>query len=80
MSLIYKKILARKKKNKSLLVVLIDPDKFNEELEVLEGHVVRTSKSMENVKSRYGKLFGKIEKMHEIETDFEDQEKKLIES
>jgi len=29
MSLVYKKILAQKKKNKPLLAVLIDPDKFN---------------------------------------------------
>lgn len=52
---------------RSLDGLLVEGNKFNEELEVLEGHVVRTSKSMENVKSRYGKLFGKMEKMHELE-------------
>ena len=61
---------------RSLDGLIVEGTKFNEELEVLEGHVVRTSKSMENVKSRYGKLFGKMEKMHELEPT----EQKLIES
>lgn len=61
---------------RSLDGLIVEGGKFNEELEVLEGHVVRTSKSMENVKSRYGKLFGKMEKMHELEPT----EQKLIES
>jgi len=61
---------------RSLDGLLVEGSKFNEELEVLEGHVVRTSKSMENVKSRYGKLFGKMEKMHELEPS----DQKLIES
>ncbi len=61
---------------RSLDGLLVEGGKFNEELEVLEGHVVRTSKSMENVKSRYTKLFGKMEKMHELEPT----EQKLIES
>jgi DNA recombination protein RmuC len=61
---------------RSLDGLLVEGVKFNEELEVLEGHVVRTSKSMENVKSRYGKLFGKMEKMQELEPT----EQKLIES
>lgn len=61
---------------RSLDGLIVEGVKFNEELEVLEGHVVRTSKSMENVKSRYGKLFGKMEKMHELEPS----ENKMIES
>lgn len=61
---------------RSLDGLLVEGTKFNEELEVLEGHVVRTSKSMENVKSRYTKLFGKMEKMHELEPS----DQKLIES
>jgi len=65
---------------RSLDGLIVEGNKFNEELEVLEGHVVRTSKSMENVKSRYGKLFGKMEKMHELEESADSQEKKLIES
>jgi DNA recombination protein RmuC len=54
---------------RSLDGLIVEGAKFNEELEVLEGHVVRTSKSMENVKSKYGKLFGKMEKMHELESE-----------
>jgi DNA recombination protein RmuC len=61
---------------RSLDGLIVEGSKFNEELEVLEGHVVRTSKSMENVKSRYGKLFGKMEKMHELEAT----EQKLLET
>lgn len=61
---------------RSLDGLIVEGSKFNEELEVLEGHVVRTSKSMENVKSRYGKLFGKMEKMHELETS----DQKLLET
>lgn len=61
---------------RSLDGLIVEGGKFNEELEVLEGHVVRTSKSMENVKSRYGKLFGKMEKMHELEP----AENKMIKS
>lgn len=61
---------------RSLDGLMVEGSKFNEELEVLEGHVVRTSKSMENVKSKYTKLFGKMEKMHELESS----DQKLIES
>lgn len=61
---------------RSLDGLIVEGTKFNEELEVLEGHVVRTSKSMENVKSRYGKLFGKMEKMQELEPS----DQKLLES
>jgi hypothetical protein len=35
---------------------------------------------MDNVKNRYTKLFGKIEKMHEIEGVQTDSETKLLES
>jgi DNA recombination protein RmuC len=62
---------------KSLDGLIVEGSKFNEDLEVLEGHITRTSKSMETVKSRYTKLYGKIEKMQEIE---EATETKLIES
>jgi DNA recombination protein RmuC len=57
---------------KSLEGLLVEGEKFNQELEVLEGHVVRTSKSMETVKSRYVKLQGKMEKMHQIETEVDN--------
>lgn len=65
---------------KSLDGLIVEGNKFNEELETLEGHIVKSAKSMDNVKGRYGKLFGKIEKMHEIEGTSENQETKLLES
>jgi DNA anti-recombination protein RmuC len=41
--------------------IQVEAEKFDAELEVLDGHVSRTTKSMDNVKSKFGKLFGKIE-------------------
>jgi len=64
---------------KSLDGLIVEGNKFNEELETLEGHIVRSAKSMDNVKNKYGKLFGKIEKMHEIE-GVGETDTKLIES
>jgi DNA recombination protein RmuC len=54
---------------RSLDGLVVEGIKFNDDLEVLEGHVIRTSKSMESVKSRYLKLFGKMEKMQELEPE-----------
>ena len=64
---------------KSLDGLIVEGNKFNEELETLEGHIVKSAKSMDNVKNKYGKLFGKIEKMHEIEGVTEESPK-LLES
>ena len=52
---------------KALGGIKVEAEKFNEELGVLERHVLNSYKSMDNVKSRYGKLFGRIESVQEIE-------------
>ena len=65
---------------KSLDGLIVEGNKFNEELDTLDGHITRSAKSMDNVKNRYTKLFGKIEKMHEIEGVQTDSEAKLLES
>jgi DNA recombination protein RmuC len=65
---------------KSLDGLIVEGNKFNEELDTLDGHITRSAKSMDNVKNRYTKLFGKIEKMHEIEGVQTDSETKLLES
>lgn len=51
---------------KSLAGIRVEAEKFDGELGVLDGHITRTTKSMDNVKSKYGKLFGKISAVQEI--------------
>lgn len=56
---------------KSLDGLVVEGHKFSEELDVLEGHIVRTSKSIETVKSKYSKLQGKMDKIQELESQAE---------
>ncbi len=60
---------------KALSGIKVEAEKFDEELSVLDGHVTRTSKSMDNVKSRFGKLFGKIEGAQVLK---EPEQKRLL--
>ena len=46
---------------KSLSGVKTEAVKFDEELGILGGHIVRTYKAMDNVKIKFSRLFGKIE-------------------
>jgi len=46
---------------KSLGGIRIEAEKFSDDLGVLDGHITRTSKSMDNVKTKFGRLFGKID-------------------
>ena len=61
---------------KALGGIKIEAEKFNEELGVLERHVSNSYKSMDTVKSKFVKLFGKIESVQTIE---EPEQKKLLE-
>uniref|UniRef100_A0A7C4XSZ5 DNA recombination protein RmuC n=1 Tax=candidate division WWE3 bacterium TaxID=2053526 RepID=A0A7C4XSZ5_UNCKA len=45
---------------KTLAGIQLEAEKFEEDLGVLDGHITRTSKSMDTVKSKYGKLIGKL--------------------
>jgi DNA recombination protein RmuC len=47
---------------KSLSGIKTEAEKFDDELGVLSGHIVRTYKAMDNVKIKFSKLFGKIER------------------
>jgi hypothetical protein len=47
--------------------IKVEAGKFNDELGVLEKHVSDSYKSMDKVKSKFGKLFGKIESVESIE-------------
>ena len=51
---------------KALAGIKVEAEKFSEDLEVLDGHITRTSKSMDTVKTKYQKLFGKIDGIHAI--------------
>lgn len=61
---------------KALGGIKIEAEKFNEELGVLERHVSNSYKSMDTVKNKFGKLFGRIESVQSIE---EPEQKKLLE-
>jgi DNA recombination protein RmuC len=61
---------------KALGGIKIEAEKFNEDLGVLERHITNSYKSMDGVKNRFGKLFGKIESVQSIE---EPEQKKLLE-
>jgi DNA recombination protein RmuC len=53
---------------KALGGIKVEAVKFDEDLGVLERHISNSYKSMDNVKGRFGKLFGKIESVQAIET------------
>jgi DNA recombination protein RmuC len=52
---------------KALSGIRVEAEKFDGDLSVLDGHLNRATKSMDNVKSKFGKLFGKIEAVQSIE-------------
>ena len=54
---------------KALSAIRIEAEKFDEDLGVLEKHISNASKSSENVRNKYTKLFGKIESVNEIGKD-----------
>jgi len=59
---------------KALAGIKVEAGKFNEDLSILERHISNSYKSMDGVKSRYVKLFGKIEKAQAIEKSVEKEE------
>ena len=54
---------------KALSGIRVEAEKFGGDLDVLDGHITRTTKSMDNVKSKYGKLSGKIEAVQALGKD-----------
>ena len=61
---------------KALAGIKVEAGKFNEDLDVLERHISNSYKSMDGVKNRFTRLFGRIEKAQEID---KDEDKKLLE-
>ena len=56
--------------------VIIEAQKFNEDLGVLERHISNSYKSMDTLKSRFGKLSTKLENLQELESP---EQKPLLE-
>ena len=52
---------------KALGGIRVEAEKFEDDLGVLERHISNSYKSMDNVKLKFGRLFGKIENAHAIE-------------
>jgi DNA recombination protein RmuC len=66
---------------KALSGIKIEAEKFEGDLGILEKHVSNASKAAENVRSKFGKLFGKIEGVSAIgsgETKDKGKQKKLL--
>jgi len=61
---------------KSLAGIKVEAEKFNEDLGVLERHIGNTYKSMDTVKGKFLKLFGKIENAQALG---EEKESPLLE-
>ena len=59
---------------KSLSGIKTEAVKFDEELGVLGGHIVRTYKAMDSVKIKFSKLFGKIESTQALGTPEDTKE------
>ena len=71
---------------KALAGIKVEAGKFSSDLSVLERHISNSYKSMDGVKSRYARLFGRIEKMQAIEktgseelTEVEEEQPGLLE-
>ncbi len=58
---------------KALSGIRIEAEKFGEDLGVLERHISNSFKSMDFVRGKFTKLFGKIEHASEIEQDIEEE-------
>jgi DNA recombination protein RmuC len=63
---------------KALSGIKIEAEKFEGDLSVLDRHLSNAGKSMETVRNKFGRLFGKIEGVQAIGQG-EDEQKKLLE-
>lgn len=62
---------------KALGGIKVEAGKFNDDLSVLERHITNSYKTMDLIKGKFLRLFGKIESVQEIEAP--EKQKKLIE-
>jgi len=59
--------------------ITVEAEKFEEDLSVLDGHITRTTKSMDNVKTKFQRLFGKITAVQALGAG-KEEEAPLLES
>lgn len=64
---------------KALAGIKVEAGKFNTDLSVLERHITNSFKSMDGVKSRFARLYGRIDKAQAIEKTGKEEETKLLE-
>lgn len=65
---------------KSLAGIKIEAEKFEGELGVLDRHISNAGKSMDNVRNKFGRLFGKIEGVQALGSGIDDEsQQKLLE-
>lgn len=63
---------------KALSGIKVEASKFSEELGVLEKHISNGYKSMDTVRGKFTKLFGRIESVSEIEAKKEEDQQELL--
>jgi DNA recombination protein RmuC len=63
---------------KSLSGIKAEAEKFDDDLGVLEGHIGRTYKAMDNVRIKFTKLFGKIESVQALDSPEKEKEQKKL--
>lgn len=60
---------------KALAGIKVEAGKFNDDLNVLERHISNSYKSMDGVKSRFARLYGRIDKAQAIEKTGKEEQK-----
>lgn len=64
---------------KAISGIRVEAEKFEDELSVLERHISNGYKAMDNVKIKFGRLFGKIESVQVLEAAKDNEQSKLLE-
>ncbi len=64
---------------KALSGIKVEAEKFDEDLGVLDRHITNSYKSMDNIKSKFGRLFGKIESAQALDDQKETEQARLLE-
>ena len=62
---------------KALSGIRVEAEKFDGDLGVLDGHITRATKSMDNVKTKFSRLFGKIEAVQALGGNDDQEPRKL---
>ena len=63
---------------KAISGIRVEAEKFEDDLDVLERHISNGYKSMDNVKTKFGRLFGKIESVQVLDPIKEEEQSPLL--